>query len=171
MITPPVAPKRLNIFERYLSLWVGLCMGAGLGERPADAGAVRADRHRRGGAHRSAGHALGLRRVQSHASLVPGAGRRAVTGVLSVDTKAQKRLKALIDAGQLGGQDLSEDSSDAALVDRSQVIDERVRCLRQAAGTRRQPWVERAVARRAGDWNHGDKRESVVSRLRVTPIP
>ena len=29
----PSSPKRLNVFERYLSLWVGLCMvvGAGLG--------------------------------------------------------------------------------------------------------------------------------------------
>jgi len=24
------APKRLNFFERYLTLWVGLCMVAGL---------------------------------------------------------------------------------------------------------------------------------------------
>ena len=23
-------PKRLNVFERYLSLWVALCMGAGI---------------------------------------------------------------------------------------------------------------------------------------------
>lgn len=29
--TPTVAaPKRLNFFERYLTLWVGLCMLAGL---------------------------------------------------------------------------------------------------------------------------------------------
>ena len=24
------APKRLNVFERYLSLWVALCMGVGI---------------------------------------------------------------------------------------------------------------------------------------------
>ena len=24
------APKRLNLFERYLTVWVGLCMVAGL---------------------------------------------------------------------------------------------------------------------------------------------
>ena len=28
--TTRVAPKRLNVFERYLSLWVGLCMGVGV---------------------------------------------------------------------------------------------------------------------------------------------
>ncbi len=26
-----VAPKRLNVFERYLSVWVALCMIAGVG--------------------------------------------------------------------------------------------------------------------------------------------
>lgn len=39
------SPKRLNVFERYLSLWVVLCMGAGivLGKAlPAFTGAVRA---------------------------------------------------------------------------------------------------------------------------------
>ena len=38
------APKRLNVFERYLSLWVALCMGAGvlLGKAfPGFTGAVR----------------------------------------------------------------------------------------------------------------------------------
>ncbi len=29
-IETPVTPKRLNFFERYLSLWVGLCMLAGV---------------------------------------------------------------------------------------------------------------------------------------------
>ena len=28
--TATLPPKRLNPFERYLSLWVGLCMGAGV---------------------------------------------------------------------------------------------------------------------------------------------
>ncbi len=28
--TPSLAPKRLKVFERYLSLWVGLCMVAGI---------------------------------------------------------------------------------------------------------------------------------------------
>ena len=28
--TPTVPPKRLNVFERYLSLWVGLCMVVGV---------------------------------------------------------------------------------------------------------------------------------------------
>ena len=28
--TATVAPKRLNVFERYLSLWVGLCMVVGV---------------------------------------------------------------------------------------------------------------------------------------------
>lgn len=28
---PPAPPKRLNVFERYLSLWVALCMAAGVG--------------------------------------------------------------------------------------------------------------------------------------------
>ena len=27
---PPAPTKRLNVFERYLSLWVGLCMVAGI---------------------------------------------------------------------------------------------------------------------------------------------
>ncbi len=38
------SPKRLNVFERYLSLWVVLCMGAGvvLGKAlPAFTSAVR----------------------------------------------------------------------------------------------------------------------------------
>ena len=26
----PAVPKRLNVFERYLSLWVGLCMAVGV---------------------------------------------------------------------------------------------------------------------------------------------
>jgi ACR3 family arsenite transporter len=28
---PAVPPKRLKVFERYLSLWVALCMAAGVG--------------------------------------------------------------------------------------------------------------------------------------------
>ena len=30
----PSARKRLNVFERYLSLWVGLCMVVGVGAWP-----------------------------------------------------------------------------------------------------------------------------------------
>ncbi len=30
MTTPPISPRRLNAFERYLSLWVGLCMVVGV---------------------------------------------------------------------------------------------------------------------------------------------
>jgi arsenite transporter len=29
-VETPTTPKRLNYFERYLSLWVGLCMLAGV---------------------------------------------------------------------------------------------------------------------------------------------
>ena len=29
-VETPVTPKRLNYFERYLSLWVGLCMLVGV---------------------------------------------------------------------------------------------------------------------------------------------
>jgi ACR3 family arsenite transporter len=29
--TVPAPPKRLNVFERYLTLWVALCIGAGIG--------------------------------------------------------------------------------------------------------------------------------------------
>ena len=29
-VVPPVLEKRLNLFERYLTLWVGLCMVGGV---------------------------------------------------------------------------------------------------------------------------------------------
>jgi hypothetical protein len=37
--------KRLNVFERYLSLWVGLCMVAGVVVHERAAAAVRAGQH------------------------------------------------------------------------------------------------------------------------------
>ncbi len=55
-----VPPKRMNVFERYLSLWVALCMAAGvilgklLSRRDGDC-AVWSGLRRRG-----AGDALGL---------------------------------------------------------------------------------------------------------------
>ena len=55
--------------------------------------------------------------------------------LLSVDTKAQKQLEALIDTRQLGWRNLSKESSDAALVNRSKVIDERIRRFREATRT------------------------------------
>ena len=42
MTTLTIAPKRLNAFERYLSVWVGLCMAVGVGLGLAAPGAMRA---------------------------------------------------------------------------------------------------------------------------------
>lgn len=56
-----------------------------------------------------------------------------LSGSLSTDSKAQIQLKTLIDAGEFAGRHLSKDPANASLVDRSEVIDERVRCLRQTA--------------------------------------
>jgi len=81
---------------------------------------------------------------------------------LSVDTKAQKQLKALIDAGQLVGRDLSKDSTDAALVDRSQVVDESVRRLHEAARTWRQGRIQSTIAGRPSNRDYCDERESLI---------
>ncbi len=42
MTTPTMAPKRLNAFERYLSVWVGLCMAIGVGLGLSAPGAMQA---------------------------------------------------------------------------------------------------------------------------------
>ena len=50
--------------------------------------------------------------------------------------EAEKQLEALIDLGELAQQHLTEEAADAALVDRSKMIDESVGCFREAARPR-----------------------------------
>jgi hypothetical protein len=55
---------------------------------------------------------------------------------LGSGTETEKELEALIDAGEFARRYLSEDAADAALVDRSKMIDEGVGRFREAARPR-----------------------------------
>ena len=63
--------------------------------------------------------------------------RSAVMSLLSRGAEAQKEFEPLVHAGELARRHLSEDAADSAFVDRSKVVNEGVRRLRQAARARR----------------------------------
>jgi WD40-like Beta Propeller Repeat len=76
--------------------------------------------------------------------------------------QAEKQFEALIDRGQFGRRHLAVGLADAAFVDRSHVVGQHARRLREAAGAGRQARIQRPVARSPGDRNDGDEREALV---------
>ena len=89
-------------------------------------------------------------------------GARAREGRLSPHAQAEKEGEPLIEAGQFLGRQRPEESADATLVDRKQMIDQRVRCFGQAAGARRQHWIQRALAGRSCDRHYLNQREPLI---------
>jgi hypothetical protein len=75
----------------------------------------------------------------------------SISGALA---EAEKQLESLVDAGELAGRYLSEEAPDATLVDRSTMIDKRVRCFREAARSCGQRRIQRAHTRGTGHWHY-----------------
>lgn len=99
---------------------------------------------------------------QTSAQAADGASVRAGHAALSVDVEAEKQLEALIDAGKFARRYLPKDSSNAALVNRSKVIDKSIRRLRETTRTWRQRRIQRTIAGRPRNREYCDERESLV---------
>jgi hypothetical protein len=84
----------------------------------------------------------GLRALSQVMAVVPAMGcggawrGKANRGSSLRRTEAEEQFEPLVDAGELARRYLSEDAADAALVDRSEMIDESVGRLREAARPR-----------------------------------
>jgi hypothetical protein len=85
---------------------------------------------------------------------------------LSVDVETEKQLEALVDTGEFAGGYRPKDSSNAALVNRSKVIDESTGRLRETTRTWRQGWIQRTIAGRPRNRDYCDQRESSVGVYR-----
>ena len=66
--------------------------------------------------------------------------------------ETEKQLEPLVNAGELARRDLPEDAADPALVDRTNMIDERVGWLREATRTRCEGGIKRTDTSSACHW-------------------
>lgn len=76
--------------------------------------------------------------------------------------KAEKQSQALIQPFKLTLRNNAEDTSDAPLVHRAQMVDERVGSLGQTAGSRLKRRIKRPFTWRPGHWHDGDQWEALV---------
>ena len=82
--------------------------------------------------------------------------------VLRFRAETEKQLEPLVNVGQFARRHLSEDPADAALVDRSQVIDEGIGRFREATRSSRKRGVQRANTGRTGHGNNGDQGKALI---------
>ena len=129
----------MNLFERYLSLWVALCIVAGVASRTSVTRTVRDHCERRGRAGQPAGRRAGL--ADDHPDAAEDRLRRARPGARAL---ARRRRHAV---HQLGGE---------AVLDGVAGLDIHRAPVRAMAAVRANPFLYRRPHSAGGGALHGD---------------
>ena len=76
--------------------------------------------------------------------------------------QSEEQFEPLIDPGQFGRRHVAVNASHSPLEDRPHMVRQDLRRPGESAWTRRQRRIQRAIARRPGDRDHGNQREALV---------
>ena len=85
------------------------------------------------------------------------------TRALKPYTETEEGHQPFINRGDLFPRDFAEHAPDSALVDGSQVVDQRERPFREAALPRREFRIQKSFARSAGDWHNANQWKALVT--------